>query len=210
MGKGVALEFRLRYPAMFRHYEAACTTNSLRPGHILAYPTDSQPPTILNFAVKDRWQDDSKLEWIEACLNEFVNQYKSWGISSIAFPHMGTANGGLCWQDVHKLMMTYLGPLNDLDIEIVAFDPRAREPLFDRLKDIFETRDDAWIIEQAKLSARIIATVRTALHSGVLINTGGLPKLKGVGRKSIEQLYALVNRPHAPTAPRQRTLFDQR
>jgi O-acetyl-ADP-ribose deacetylase (regulator of RNase III) len=210
MGKGVALEFRLRYPEMFRQYEAACTTNSLRPGHILAHPTDTRPPAILNFAIKDRWQDDSRLEWIDACLKEFVNQYKSWGISTIAFPHMGTANGGLCWHDVRKLMMAYLGPLSDLDVEIVAFDPAAREPFFDRLKEIFDTRDDAWIIERAGLSARIISTVRTALGSGALVNTGGLAKLKGVGSKSLEQLYALVNTPPPPTTPRQRTLFDLR
>lgn len=37
MGKGVALEFRRRFPAMFDEYHRACVEGRLRPGQILPF-----------------------------------------------------------------------------------------------------------------------------------------------------------------------------
>lgn len=61
MGKGIALDFKLRYPEMFKEYQKIFFKHLLKPGQILPYMKSS--PIILNFAIKDDWKDPSKIEW---------------------------------------------------------------------------------------------------------------------------------------------------
>jgi O-acetyl-ADP-ribose deacetylase (regulator of RNase III) len=60
MGKGIALEFKLRYPEMFKEYQKICLKKLLKPGQILPYRKSI--PWVLNFAIKDDWKDPSKEE----------------------------------------------------------------------------------------------------------------------------------------------------
>ena len=63
MGKGIALDFKLRFPEMFKEYQKICFHRMLKPGQILPYTKTK--PIILNFAIKDDWKDPSKVVWIE-------------------------------------------------------------------------------------------------------------------------------------------------
>ena len=74
MGKGIALDFKLRFPEMFKEYQRICFQHLLKPGQILPYKKSN--PIILNFAIKDDWKDPSKVEWIEETLQKFVDNYK--------------------------------------------------------------------------------------------------------------------------------------
>nr|BBH92763.1 hypothetical protein KTA_09620 [Thermogemmatispora argillosa] len=116
MGKGLALAFKQRYPAMFVVYQRQCRTGILRIGKPCLY-CDSQP-WILNFPTKNDWRRPSKLEYIEAGLHYLVEHYQRWGIQSIAFPKLGTQNGKLSWDQVGPLMARYL---SQLPIEVWIF-----------------------------------------------------------------------------------------
>ena len=84
MGKGIALECKLRYPKMYETYKKFCDQNKLSPG-ILQLWKDSNP-WILNFPTKLDWRDLSKFEYLEKGLDKFVNTYEEKGIKSISFP----------------------------------------------------------------------------------------------------------------------------
>ena len=118
MGKGVALEFKNRYPAMFKEYVNLCKQGTLRPG-VPYYYSDLYGASILNFPTKDHWKSPSKLSYIVAGLKWFRDHYKEHGITSIAFPPLGCGNGGLSWELVGPLMYELLKDL-PIDIEIYA------------------------------------------------------------------------------------------
>ncbi|MBP5422167.1 MAG: macro domain-containing protein [Paludibacteraceae bacterium] len=134
MGKGIALDFKLRYPEMFKEYQRICIQHLLKPGQILPYKKSN--PIILNFAIKDDWKDPSKVEWIEETLQKFVNNYKSLNITSVAFPWMGAMNGGLPIETIKSLTRKYLSELNDIEIEVYEFDPNVPCKLYCSLKRI--------------------------------------------------------------------------
>ena len=134
MGKGIALDFKLRYPEMFKEYQKICFRRMLKPGQILPYTKSS--PIILNFAIKDDWKDPSKLEWIEETLQKFVDNYKKLGITSIAFPWMGAMNGGLPIEKIKQLTRKYLSNLYDIEIEVYDFDPNVPCELYKALENI--------------------------------------------------------------------------
>lgn len=134
MGKGIALDFKLRFPEMFKEYQRICSQHLLKPGQILPY-TKSKP-IILNFAIKDDWKDPSKEEWIEETLQKFVENYRALGITSIAFPWMGAMNGGIPFETIQNLTRKYLSNLEDIDVEVYEFDPDEPCALYKSLERI--------------------------------------------------------------------------
>ncbi len=109
MGKGIALEFKKRYPRMFERYRMFCDDGSLTVGKLQLYKTPNK--WILNFPTKEHWRGPSKLEWIESGLRRFAETYRERGIISASFPMLGCGNGGLPWDEVGPLMKRYLDPL---------------------------------------------------------------------------------------------------
>ena len=115
MGAGIALEFALRYPEMYEDYVVKCKEGIIRVGKIDYYnATDKK---IINFPTKQYFKYPSRIEWIEQGLIDFVNTYKREGITSVAFPKLGCANGKLNWADVKRVMEKHLLHL-DIDIYI--------------------------------------------------------------------------------------------
>lgn len=109
MGKGLALEYKHRYPKMFERYRTVCEKHQFTIGQLmLFYEPDHW---VLLFPTKENWRYPSKLEYIEKGLMKFVNSYADKNITSIAFPRLGCGNGELHWDDVKPLMERYLSPL---------------------------------------------------------------------------------------------------
>ena len=61
MGKGVAAEFRKRFPAMFKDYVSRCERKAVRLGEPYVY-NDASGVSIVNFPTKDHWRSPSRLE----------------------------------------------------------------------------------------------------------------------------------------------------
>lgn len=118
MGKGIALQFRSRYPEMFRNYVALCTSGLVVPGVPYLYK-NPVPPSVLNFPTKNNWRDPSCISYIEDGLDYFAANYEQMGIISIAFPALGCGCGGLDWNVVKPLMIRKLDNL-PIDVEIYS------------------------------------------------------------------------------------------
>ena len=111
MGKGLALEFALRYPDLLDDYKRKCDLNVIKPGKIYYYRSIGNQ-MIANFPTKNDFKFPSKIEWVEECLKDFANTYKDNNITSIALPLLGCGNGGLDYKIVKSLMEKYLIPLD--------------------------------------------------------------------------------------------------
>ncbi len=119
MGKGIAKEFKRRFPVMFDDYKQKCAQNLVHAGE--PYLWEDEAVQILNFPTKQHWRADSRLEFIENGLKVLAKRYQEWGIYTLALPPLGCGNGGLNWSDVKLLMEKYLAPIEDL--EVFAFLP---------------------------------------------------------------------------------------
>lgn len=118
MGKGVALEFKKRWPGLMQDYENRCAQKLVKPGVPYIY-NDMLGTSIVNFPTKDHWRSASRLADIQKGLDLFLENYKAWNITSVAFPPLGCGNGGLEWELVGPIMYRSLSKL-DIDVEMYA------------------------------------------------------------------------------------------
>ncbi|MGA4246942.1 type II toxin-antitoxin system antitoxin DNA ADP-ribosyl glycohydrolase DarG [Ralstonia nicotianae] len=118
MGKGVAQEFKRRFPAMFDDYKARCDRNMVRLGEPYLY-RDLSGLWVLNFPTKDHWRSPSRLRDVEAGLDYLASHIQEWGIESIAMPPLGCGNGGLDWAEVGPLIYRKLAQL-PISVELYA------------------------------------------------------------------------------------------
>ena len=106
MGKGLALQFKRRFPSNFEVYAGACRRGEVQVGCMLVVETAGPPGPrfIINFPTKKHWRNPSQLEYVRAGLVALVSEVKTRGIRSIAIPPLGCGNGGLAWSDVRPLI----------------------------------------------------------------------------------------------------------
>ena len=137
MGAGIALEFSLRYPDMLKDYETKCKQGVIRTGKVDYFNTTDK--VIINFPTKWHFKYPSKMEWIEQGLIDFVSTYKAKGITSVAFPKLGTSNGGLSWEEVKVIMEKHL---SSIDIPVyICLDINEAEGLEKQMLDVFNALD---------------------------------------------------------------------
>jgi len=119
MGKGLAREFKLKYPSMFEKYLEFCKNGELTVGTIAFYANRNLPNTVIClFPTKAHWKEKSTVAIINTSLTAFVKNVDKMHIKSAAFPMVGCGEGGLNFNlQVKPLLEKHLGNL-DLDIEV--------------------------------------------------------------------------------------------
>lgn len=122
MGKGLALQFKKRFPENFRLYDAACAFREIQTGKMfVTQPMEPGAPRwIINFPTKKHWSNPSKLEFIEDGLNYLRRFLIENHVNSVAIPALGSGLGGLDWKDVRRLIERELA---GLDTEIYVYPP---------------------------------------------------------------------------------------
>jgi O-acetyl-ADP-ribose deacetylase (regulator of RNase III)/uncharacterized protein YwgA len=119
MGKGIALEFKKRFPEMFDDYVQRCKEKQVRLGRPYLWKP-LLPPWILNFPTKNHWRSVSRLQDIIAGLRHLEKNYKKWGITSLAIPPLGCGHGQLEWRVVGPTLYRYL---KDFEISVELYAP---------------------------------------------------------------------------------------
>lgn len=119
MGKGVALEFKRRFPEMYQDYVRRCAHGEVQLGKPYLY-RHLLDRWVLNFPTKSHWRTVSKLSDIEAGLEYLKGHYRDWGIASLAVPPLGCGNGGLEWRVVGPTLYRHF---RELDIPVAMYAP---------------------------------------------------------------------------------------
>lgn len=120
LGKGLAYQFKMKYPEMEESYKKACKSGKLKPGKLHLY--QAYDKLIINFPTKDNWRAKSKMEYIQKGLVTLAEEIENKNLQTVAIPPLGSGNGGLNWHDVKNEIKKYLYNIS-LDVDIEIYEP---------------------------------------------------------------------------------------
>lgn len=127
MGKGLALEFKKKYPDLFFYYEDICKHRKLYVGQMINWLNsyDSIPQYIICFPTKIHWRNPSDYRYIEGGLKALKNIIIQKQLKSIAIPALGCGLGRLDFDKVIDLIQEELFDLRN--IRIYLFPPKEKD-----------------------------------------------------------------------------------
>lgn len=202
MGAGLALEFQLRYPNMYMDYVNKCKHNLIQVGKVDYYQEKDR--LIINFPTKDYFKYPSKLEWIEYGLKNFVSTYKNHNVKSVAFPKLGTLNGGLEWSKVKMLMDKYLSMV-DADVFICLDEDKYPAGLEKEMVDYYNNNAVSIISQIKRVNENQKAILLEALP---ICRFWHISKLEKIGLATYKKIYNICIDAVDNKKPQQLSLFD--
>ncbi|OZQ64380.1 macro domain-containing protein [Paenibacillus odorifer] len=189
MGAGIAKEFKMRYPEMYKDYVLRCQEKKVSVGHPYLFEY-SHNQWILNFPTKNHWKFPSKMDFIESGLRYFVDNYQRRDFQSIAFPKLGTNNGGLEWNKVKELMEYYLSKL-DIDVYICTDEKKEAEGIEKLMIDLLNRIDIKDIKKKVKLTDKQMNVLNELLPVSRIRNLD-LAKQSGLGKQTYENIFIFL------------------
>ena len=122
MGRGLALQFKNKFPQNFKEYQLACKNKEVQLGKMFVHQTGQliNPKYIINFPTKGHWKQNSKIEDISNGLDDLITIIEKYSIKSIAIPPLGSGLGGLDWNQVKKLIEE---KLKNINCTVILFEP---------------------------------------------------------------------------------------
>ena len=123
MGRGIALQFKKKFPENFKQYKKVCDARELHPGRMFVFSTEEMfnPKYVINFPTKNHWKGRSKIEDIDSGLEALVDDVRRLGIQSIAIPPLGCGLGGLKWEDVRPRIESAFASLPN--VAVFVYEP---------------------------------------------------------------------------------------
>ena len=120
-GKGLAKDFRDRYPMDYQLYRQACESGLLGIGRVFTTCENPGGLLIINLPTKNHWRNPSRLEDITASLSALFRELELLDVT-VAVPALGCGNGGLSWDAVRPEINRALA---DLPNDVLVIPPRA-------------------------------------------------------------------------------------
>lgn len=189
MGAGMALEFRFRYPDMYKKYVDLCKKKQITIGKLWLYKSENK--WILNFPTKEDWKDDSKIEYLEKGLQKFLDTYKEKSITSIAFPVLGASHGNIPEKTSLEIMEKYLNKC-DITVEIIRFDPGISDDIYDKLKKNILSLSYDEIKNITGIQKQYYDIIINTISDDNIKCMSSLSTVEGIGKKTLEKLYNYV------------------
>ena len=108
MGKGIAVEFKRRWPGMYSLYKEKCETGEFDCGDLFAWQDPASGRQIFNLGTQKTWRTKATLPAIKASLRKAATYAEQAGIKTVCLPMIGAGLGGLTPEDVKHLMTELL------------------------------------------------------------------------------------------------------
>ncbi len=124
MGRGIAVQFKEKFPQMYHEYKEMCRNGLFRPGDVFDY--NFGIGYVYNLGTQESWRTRAKIEYIEEALTRMIELAKLAGVTDIAMPAIGAGLGGLDWGRVKEVIETVADKSRSVTLHVVEkYRPKA-------------------------------------------------------------------------------------
>lgn len=117
MGKGIALQFKIKYPRMYKDYKLLCKQGHFFLGEVFHY--NYGEGIIFNLGTQKHWRTKAELDAIELSIKKMIEIALDIGIKKIAMPAIGSGLGGLEWKEVKRIINKIAGNISGIELIVV-------------------------------------------------------------------------------------------
>lgn len=117
MGKGIALQFRSKYPEMYKQYKKLCIDGQFILGDVFEYVSGNE--RIYNLGTQKTWRTHADLAAIKTAIGKMLTLASKSNVKSIALPKIGAGLGGLNWDSVKSAIEEVASSFPDIELVIV-------------------------------------------------------------------------------------------
>jgi O-acetyl-ADP-ribose deacetylase (regulator of RNase III) len=120
MGKGIAVEFRRRWPEMFEEYKRRCEDGSFALGDVFMW--EAADRVVFNLGTQETWPTRAELWAIEAAVAKMLALAEEAGLDSVGLPRLGAGLGGLSWPEVAAVIEP-VAAQSPVSVVVYRFEP---------------------------------------------------------------------------------------
>jgi O-acetyl-ADP-ribose deacetylase (regulator of RNase III) len=120
MGKGIAVEFRRRWPGMFEEYKRRCEDGSFSLGEVFMWEAPER--VVFNLGTQETWRTRAELWAIEAAVTKMLALAEEADIDSVGLPRLGAGLGGLSWPQVAAVIEP-VAAQSPVSVVVYRFEP---------------------------------------------------------------------------------------
>lgn len=102
MGKGIAAEFKKKWPQMYKEYKQECKQGKLKLGDVFHWV--DKDLHIFNLITQPRPGPYAELHAIEKAIDQAIRLCILHKVNSVAIPKIGAGLGGLPWESVKEII----------------------------------------------------------------------------------------------------------
>lgn len=117
MGKGIALQFRDKFPVMYQQYKEMCKEGKFSLGDVFTYNHNNK--IIFNLGTQKTWKTKADIKAIETALMKMMEYANHNKVYKIALPKIGAGLGGLNWDDVKNVIDKVARSFPNVDLFVI-------------------------------------------------------------------------------------------
>lgn len=117
MGKGIALQFRKRFPLMYTQYKKLCALGNFQLGDVFLYQFNEG--FVFNLATQYSWKTKADENAIRTSLTKMFDIACKYTVTQIALPKIGAGLGGLDWLKVKLIIEDVASKYENIDLFVV-------------------------------------------------------------------------------------------
>lgn len=102
MGKGIALEFRARFPKMYAEYKQRCADGRFGLGDVFTWSEGEV--TVFNLGTQKTWRSKAEMQAIQVAVAKMIQEAEARRLTQVALPRIGAGLGGLPWEPIRALL----------------------------------------------------------------------------------------------------------
>lgn len=117
MGKGIALQFKSKFPEMYKEYKELCSKGLFNPGDVYdyTYPLGH----VYNLGTQETWRTRAQISYIEQSLYKMMSKADKDNVKKIALPAIGAGLGGLKWDEIKYIFQKTSEMFPNTDLYVV-------------------------------------------------------------------------------------------
>jgi len=124
MGKGIAVQFKKRWPKMYQEYRRLCLSNEFVPGDVFVWEESGK--TVFNMGTQRTWRAKASIPAIEKAVSTMVKMAEERGLEYVVLPQIGAGLGGLKWVTIRSVLESIAASTDVRLIVCEAYNPGER------------------------------------------------------------------------------------